>query len=48
MVGENQRVVQELLGHKDTKMTMRYSHLSLEHLKQAVERIDDLIPESNR
>ena len=48
MAGENLRVVQELLGHKDPKMTMRYSHLSSEHLKQAVERLDDLIPESNR
>jgi len=43
MAGENQRVVQELLGHKDPKMTMRYSHLSPKYLKQAVERLDELI-----
>ena len=38
----HQRTVQELLGHKDPKMTMRYSHLSPEHLKAAVEALDRL------
>ena len=28
--------VQELMGHKAIKMTMRYSHLSQQHLQEAV------------
>ena len=40
MSGQNQRTVQELLGHKDPKMTMRYSHLSPEHLRSAVESLE--------
>jgi site-specific recombinase XerD len=35
MGGVNLRTVQILLGHKDLRMTMRYSHLSPEHLKEA-------------
>jgi len=48
MAGENLQTVQELMGHKDPKMTMRYAHLSSEHKQRAVERLDDLILESNR
>jgi len=40
MAGENLRTVQTLLGHKDLRMTMRYSHLSPEHLKEAVSKLD--------
>jgi site-specific recombinase XerD len=36
MGGVNLRTVQILLGHKDLRMIMRYSHLSPEHLKEAV------------
>jgi integrase len=36
MGGVNLRTVQTLLGHKDLRMTMMYSHLSPEHLKEAV------------
>ena len=43
MAGENLKVVQELLGHKTPAMAARYSHLSPEHLKQAVGRLDDLV-----
>ena len=43
MGGQNQRTVQELLGHKDPKMTMRYSHLSPEHLRSAVESLETFI-----
>jgi integrase len=40
MAGENIRTVQELLGHKDIKMTMRYSHLSTAHKQNAVRKLD--------
>jgi site-specific recombinase XerC len=31
--------VQELLGHKDIRMTMRYAHLTKNHRASAVETI---------
>ena len=37
MKGINLKTVQELLGHKDFMMTLRYAHLSHDHKKQAVE-----------
>ena len=37
---QSQRTAQELLGHKDPKMTMCYSHLSPEHLRSAVESLE--------
>lgn len=39
MAGVDIRTVQELLGHADIKMTMRYSHLSPDHRATAVEKI---------
>ena len=39
MAGVDLRTVQELMGHKDIKMTLRYSHLSPSHLKDAVNRL---------
>jgi integrase len=38
--GENIRPVQTLLDHKDLRMTMRYSHLSPDHLRGAVSILD--------
>ncbi len=32
--------VKELLGHKDIKMTLRYSHLSQAHVRQAISVLD--------
>lgn len=37
---QNLRTVQTLLGHKDLRMTMRYSHLSDQTLKEAVTLLD--------
>lgn len=42
MEGVNLRTVQQLMGHKDIQMTMRYSHLSHEHVQEAVEKLDRL------
>jgi len=39
MNGENLKTVQQLLGHKDIKMTMRYSHLSKDYVQKAVDSL---------
>ncbi len=39
MAGEDIRTVQELMGHKNIVMTMKYSHLSPKHLMGAVQRL---------
>ncbi len=36
---ENLRTVQELMGHKQISMTVRYSHLAPQHQLAAVERL---------
>lgn len=38
--GVSLRAIQELLGHKTLAMTMRYSHLTNQVLKEAVNRLD--------
>ncbi|MFC1833237.1 tyrosine-type recombinase/integrase [Thermodesulfobacteriota bacterium] len=40
MGGVDIRTVQELLGHKDLRMTMRYAHLAPDHMRKAVEVLD--------
>ena len=40
MAGVDIRTIQELMGHKDIKMTMRYSHPTPEHKKKAVKVLD--------
>lgn len=42
MQGVDLRTVQQIMGHKDIKMTMRYSHLSPEHIQEAVKKLDSL------
>lgn len=43
MAGAELASVQKLLGHATINMTMRYSHLSPDHLKLAVDKLNDLI-----
>jgi integrase len=40
MQGVDIRTVQQVMGHKDIKMTMRYSHLSPEYVQEAIGRLD--------
>lgn len=40
MGGVDIRTVQELLGHKDIRVTMRYAHLGPDHMKNAVRVLD--------
>jgi len=35
------RTVQQVMGHKDIRMTIRYSHLSPEYVHEAMERLDN-------
>ena len=42
MKGAGLKAVQELLGHASLAMTMRYAHLSHEHLKDSVNLLNDL------
>jgi integrase len=42
MGGVDIRTVQELLGHKDIRVTMRYAHLAPDHMKNAVRVLDRL------
>ncbi len=36
----NLKTVQQIMGHKDIRMTMRYAHLSPEYVQKAVETLD--------
>jgi integrase len=40
MAGVDLPTVKELMGHKDIKMTLRYTHLSAEHKQHAVRRLE--------
>jgi integrase len=42
MKGADIATVRDLMGHKDIKMTLRYSHLSHAHIKKAVSLLDKL------
>ena len=47
MSGVDLPSIQELLGHKSISMTKRYSHPTLEHKKQAVEKIKSAVSDTN-
>ena len=40
MAGATEREIGEVLGHKDPKMSRRYSHLSPQHTQSVVNRLD--------
>lgn len=40
MMGVDLRTVQELMGHKEIKMTCRYAHMAPDHQIAALHRLD--------
>ena len=48
MAGVDIRTVQELAGHKDIKMTMRYAHLAPAHKLAAVDRLVNTVRSRRR
>ena len=39
MSNTNQKAMMELMGHQDPKMTMRYTHLSMDYKRTAVNKL---------
>ena len=39
MAGANQKLIMEALGHKDPRMSMRYTHLSKDAVRSALEKV---------
>jgi len=40
MAAVPQRTIMAILGHRDPRMTMRYQHVSPDHLRDAVQALD--------
>lgn len=47
MAGVDIRTTQELMGHKTIAMTLRYSHLSPDHKRKAIQALEDRVPEKS-
>jgi len=47
MRGGSLKALQEILGHADYKMTLRYSHLSPAHLRADMDRMEGLTPSAS-
>ena len=45
MKGGSLNMLQIILGHSDIRMTQRYAHFSPTYLKQAVQGVDNLLPQ---
>ena len=43
MAGVDLTSVKELLGHKSLSMTMRYSHISPSHKRKAINKLDEVL-----
>jgi len=48
MGGVNLRPAQTLLCQKDLRMTMRYSHLSPEYLRETVQNLERILTPSDK
>jgi len=46
--GEPIIIVQKLMGHRDLNMTLRYSHVSPSHEREAVERMVQVVPKPEK
>ncbi len=47
MAGVDIRTVQELMGHKTIAMTLRYSHLSPDHKRKAIQALESRFSEKS-
>jgi hypothetical protein len=48
MRGGSLKALKEILGHKDIKMTMRYSHLSKEFAREEIQILNGLTSAKNK
>jgi hypothetical protein len=46
MSGKDINTISKILGHKDVRMSVRYSHLSTQYLGEAVNFLDDVFEDS--
>ena len=47
LAGVPQRAVMEILGHRDPRITMRYQHLSPDHLRDAMRALDEAMRQAS-